>query len=338
MNQQERIQYLCEMKKGESEEDWLKRKQPLMEYRKIVGESIIPASEIEILFEESVNKHILFEKTWKYHFRAFPYEVNSLLFEGIDIDFDNRTVSYNPSHEDYVSTSVNNNPSQNSGFADIPVWSVFKRKKVENGIKVDGNPLLYAFKNENGWKFKAEKDRSAIVNQIVLIVDKFNSTVQYGPTVVVPSGGPLNMFLAEIIKKRNPNTKIINDLVVKMTANEVYEAVISNDFGFREVYNTKEKFLSALDKLEKSIVQMEKQRNGDFTYHFIGDPVMREAIGQTLKLSYDFGMYSNDVNGKDILIIDDSISQGNSIKNACEVLKDSFVPNSITVLTLFSKL
>jgi hypoxanthine-guanine phosphoribosyltransferase len=41
-------------------------------------------------------------------------------------------------------------------------------------------------------------------------------------------------------------------------------------------------------------------------------------------------------NDKNILILDDSISRGATIKNACNIIKD-FSPKTITVLTMFFK-
>lgn len=83
--------------------------------------------------------------------------VNSFLHEGIYFDPQNRTVAYNPSHEDYVDTSVENNPTADGEIVPgVQVWSVFKRKRGE--LREDGNPLIYALKGE-GWTFRTEKDR-----------------------------------------------------------------------------------------------------------------------------------------------------------------------------------
>ena len=52
--------------------------------------------------------------------------------EGIDFDNATRTVSYNPSHEDNVDTSVENNPTEDTEIVpNVSVWSIFKRKKGE---------------------------------------------------------------------------------------------------------------------------------------------------------------------------------------------------------------
>ena len=64
----------------------------------------------------------------------------NVLNEGIDFDPETKTVSYNPSHEDNVDTSVENNPTCDGEIVpSVQVWSIFKRKR---GLRGDGNPLL----------------------------------------------------------------------------------------------------------------------------------------------------------------------------------------------------
>ena len=66
---------------------------------------------------------------------------------------------------------------------------------------------------------------------------------------------------------------------------------------------------------------------------------MRDVLDSTLKLSDDkFAEFANKINGQDILIIDDTISRGQSIKEACQIMLESYAPKSITVLTLLSRI
>lgn len=57
----------------------------------------------------------------------------------------------------------------NSGILDpeIEIWSIFKRNK--DNKDGDGNPLIYALKDENQWHFKSEEDKKAIKRQIIKI-------------------------------------------------------------------------------------------------------------------------------------------------------------------------
>ena len=84
---------------------------------------------------------------------------------------------------------------------------------------------------------------------------------------------------------------------------------------------------------------MDKERNGYFSRHLIKNNQMRDVLDSTLKLSDDrFAEFANKINGQDVLIIDDTISRGQSIKEACQIMLESYAPKSITVLTLLSKL
>ena len=146
----------------------------------------------------------------------------SLILKGIDFDRKTKTVSYNPSHEDNVDTSIENNPTvDNDIIKDVEVWSIFKRKR---GNKEDGNPLIYALKGEQ-WKFKSNKDKLAIEEQFNKIADKFVKTHKFGITIIMPSTNILNDYIANIITKKSNNTKVIKGLIRKMTTQEVYDIV-----------------------------------------------------------------------------------------------------------------
>ena len=54
-----------------------------------------------------------------------------------------------------------------------------------------------------------------------------------------------------------------------------------------------------------------------------------------IEFTYEKSKYITD---KDILIIDDTIGGGQTIKSACQVMMESYAPKSITVLTLLSRL
>ena len=84
---------------------------------------------------------------------------------------------------------------------------------------------------------------------------------------------------------------------------------------------------------------MDEKKNGIFSRHLVKDNNMRDVLMNTLKLSPDrYAKDSKLINGQDILIIDDTISRGQTIKEACKIILESYAPKSITVLTLLSKL
>ena len=260
--------------------------------------------------------------------------LNRLLNEGIDFDPETKTVSYNPSHEDNVDTSLENNPTSDGEIVPgVQVWSIFKRKR---GLRGDGNPLVYALKGE-GWTFRSEKDREAIEKQFDAIATKFASIYKIGVTVLMPSGNELNNHIAEIVLSKSTNGELIEGAICKLTTQEVDEIVLDFKSKFREYY--KKDFNAAYYRLGTFLDEMDKERKGTFSRHLIKDSEMRDVLDFTLKVSQDrFAEFANKINGQNILIIDDTISRGQSIKEACKIMMESYAPKSITVLTLLSKL
>lgn len=257
------------------------------------------------------------------------------LEEGIDFDPKTRTVSYNPSHEENVDTSIRNNPTvDNDIIPNINVWSIFKRKK---GLQGDGNPLIYALKGE-GWTFRSENDRIAIEKQFDAIAKKFAKLYAVGITIILPSSNILNQHIANVVMSKSKNPKLISGIIRKLTTEEVDEIVLDFNSTFRKVY-CNDMFNEAYFQLKDYLEDMNQTRDGIFTRHLIKDPKMRNAVDITLKVSDDkYARFANKINGQNILIIDDTISRGQSIKEACRIMQETYAPKSITVLTLLSKI
>lgn len=260
--------------------------------------------------------------------------IDSVLNEGIDFDTTELTVSYNPSHENNVDTSIENNPTADDDIIPgVRVWSIFKRKR---GVYGDGNPLLYALKGE-GWTFRSEKDRIAIEQQFDEIATKFAEQYPIGVTIVIPSGNALNRHIADVILSKSKGAEILEGAICKLTTEEVNDIVLRKDSLFRKVYGND--FESAYRTLCVYFEEMDEKRDGVFSRHLVKDGKMRDALINTLKVSPDrYAKDSKVINGQNILIIDDTISRGQTIKEACRIMMESYAPKSITVLTLLSRL
>ena len=205
-------------------------------------------------------KHILTEKQFRRLIdKSVEKVLNRLLNEGIDFDPETKTVSYNPSHEDNVDTSLENNPTSDGEIVPgVQVWSIFKRKR---GLRGDGNPLVYALKGE-GWTFRSEKDREAIEKQFDAIATKFASIYKIGVTVLMPSGNELNNHIAEIVLSKSTNGELIEGAICKLTTQEVDEIVLDFKSKFREYY--KKDFNAAYYRLGTFLDEMDKERKGTF--------------------------------------------------------------------------
>lgn len=258
---------------------------------------------------------------------------NNHLNEGIDFNETDLTVSYNPSHENNIETSEYTNPTLSTKYVPfVEVWSIFKRK---SGSKSDGNPLVFAMKNERGWHFKSENDKILIYKQIYKIAKKFFSKYKSDVTIVLPSNGILNKDIANLANKMNSDALFINDLLIKMTTDEVRDMILLPNSLFRKTYNTRRSFETALSKFDNYVDHME---NDIFRVHYIKDPQLRTTIEQTIRIEWNaVAKYFDAINDKDILLLDDNIGYGTSIINTCDEILTYYSPKSITVLTLFSE-
>lgn len=253
-----------------------------------------------------------------------------ILAEGIDYDEEDLTVSYNPEHEDNVDTSDENPTSDSSIVGGIQVWSIFRRK---SGTVIDGNPLLYAMKGEGGWHFASNKDRNAVYARLEYIAGKFVETHKYPTTIVIPTTNLLNSIIVDTIKKMNNKTMVIDDVILKTLKSDIRGQILLPNSKFREIYGKDFKF--ALAQFDRYCERMQTEY---FQYHKLGrDMKMRMAIDMTMKVNEPrVAAYAGSINDKDILLIDDSIANGNSIRQAVKIISENFTPKSITVLTLFS--
>ena len=261
--------------------------------------------------------------------------INSFINEGIDFDPMTKTVAYNPSHEENVDTSLDNNPTMDDDIVpNVKVWSIFKRKR---GLRGDGNPLVYALKGEGGWTFRSQEDAEAIERQFHLVAEKFATMYPIGITIIIPSGNALNKHIAEVVMSKSKNAELVEGVICKMTTEEVDEIVLDFNSEFRKHY--KDDFNAKYYELGRYLDVMDKERLGTFSRHFIKDPEMRNVLDMTLKVSEDkFAEFAKKINGQHILLVDDTISRGQTITNACRIMMESYAPKSITVLTLMSKL
>lgn len=259
------------------------------------------------------------------------------LNEGIDIDRRTMTISFNPYHEENVDTSLINNPTMTDTlFPGIKTYSVFKRKKNSQGS--DGNPLIYAFKREKGWKFKSKMDKQLILEQFDKVIKKFSEMYPIGLTILVPSSNPLNAMLAERIRNVNPNCEIISDAIVKMTVDEVEDYLFfEGNEAIRDIRNNRWKN-EVIDTIERAFERMREKKDGIFTYHLLPNNV-RRYIYKSLKIADGHEYYmATRINGQHILVLDDTISQGKTLREVISLINEVFVPKSITILTLLSKL
>lgn len=288
---------------------------------------------------------------------------DDLANEGIDVkpSKDGKpgsVVSYNPTHNDGVDSSLANNPTKSSMDVTVDranpnairVYAIMQRIRGPNTIDTDGNPLLYAFKNEKRYEFSSDEDADAIRGDIRRILDKFvdqyfSSIDGDVATVVIPSGNSLNDTFAgwfqDAVERRGKKTKLFKGILYKVSTELVRDEVIEDggsDFNMWIGKMPKDKALKIRRELDSCLEEMDAKHGGTFSYHYVKNPQLRNHMSLSMKLSEtsstakEFG----DINECHVLLLDDSVSRGASMREAYTLLAQSYHPKSITGLALFS--
>lgn len=270
------------------------------------------------------------------------FKLPNFLNEGIDFNEETKEVSYNPYYQKVVDTSEFSNPTFEN-LLGVEVFSIFKRKQGKENQ--NGNPLVYAMKNEKGWHFRSKIDEEQIFEQIDKIILKFAKFHPISLTILIPSSNPLNLFIANRIKGLVPNCEIITNVFRKLTVDEVRYDLFDTlyreeDEGHfynltKNLSNEKQKTLE--DEINLCLDKMKEERNGIFSFH--ATPLkIRTLINRCLEIEEPFfADNAEKINHNDVLIIDDLVSQGKTLSEAINLIQKVFIPSSIKVLTLFSK-
>lgn len=279
------------------------------------------------------------------------------LNEGIDLSYasDGVEVAFNPKHQNGINAKIEDNPTRfdlsvpkikiQDGI--IPVYSILQRTPLKVAVSSsDGNPLVYAFKNENGYSFKSEYDKKTIQDCIDAILKKFASNYFSAidgdvATIVCPSENSLNHIFAYAFRKSSESIgktiHIQKDYLVKYPADDIRHDIVDNatsELNKWLMNLPKDAAMKKRNVLDKALDKMDNEHNGVFAYHFIKDVYVRKHISQTMKLSD----HSRNIDGENVIVIDDTMSQRKTLSEACQLLCGSYLPKSIVALTLFSPL
>lgn len=267
-------------------------------------------------------------------------------------------------HQNGLDTSLENNPV----IYDLPIYleaedkkkkfkviSVFKRKpyKFRNDDK-DGNPVLYALKKEKGYDFDSFLDKQILLERFESILRKAfkdkdlnncliilpnRTCIPHPETLIgVPSSNELNEIIKETILKVCTGIKYIEGVIRKLSTDEVYDKCCFPESKFRNIL-----FKQGYNSYEISEIQddLEYELNtymsdGIFKRHKLSDE-LRNTVQETLSISFFPKKYYGDINGKDILLFDDTLTFGHSLQETINILYNNYSPKSVTILTLFSK-
>ena len=248
--------------------------------------------------------------------------------------------------QSYVDLSVNNNPYEpevevidcNGISYEVLVYSIFRRYKDD--VYSDANPLVYALKNERGWKI-SKGDRNILYGHLREIAKKVVKDIPHDITLLMPSSNRLNEYFAKELEKGVGDFNIYaNEFIEKRSSNEVLEELRTPTSAFFKYYHKggEKEYREKVKEFLRYKDDMGLNHFGKFTYHSVKDDEMRNLISNSMKVvDSDFQEASELLNGRNVLILDDSVSRGKTIVDAVKAIGELYVPKSITILTLFSK-
>lgn len=252
------------------------------------------------------------------------------LNEGMDIDNISMTVSYNPYNEaNIVTGNEKKYPFPIRGiFTDkttnkkYRVISIFRRLNDQDG---DGNPIIYAWKGERGWKFRSQKDKDLLIRQFKLITSELKES--FDTITVIPSVNTVNEEIANMLCKIIKHKDYVYDYILKMEKTQVAESVDVQEL-LKDKVNV-DKFFKSLKKW------LDSMPTDFFQYHYI-PPRYRKYFNNEFVIPEETVLeYADKINDKRVLVIDDTISSGKSISDYCRAVVQSFTPKELIIFTAF---
>lgn len=238
---------------------------------------------------------------------------------GIDITDDNQ-ILFNDTHQKLVNTNINSNPTTKI-VHNISIYSIYKRVKTRSN-KWDGNPLIYALKNQKGYRL-SKNELKKFLYSFHYILNKLLEDKSYDLILILPSSSNIARILSKRVVRYLNKNLIVQEIFEKYSIGEVVDnidiTVIKNQSKQKEI----KRQLSKLKKVD---------RDKSFSMKNI-PPKVREYFNPIkLKSKFDFNEYKN------ILIVDDLLATGNSIKSARDIIISQNSEIKVEGLCLFSGL
>lgn len=238
---------------------------------------------------------------------------------GININ-NKKAITFCDSHEKYVNTSINSNPSVSSlkqSYPPLLVHSIFKR--VHSNDRRDGNPLIYALKNIDYYNISNEE----LINfkpNFESILDKLKNNKKFKGNVILtlPSSSKVVEYFARRVG-RKISLNVQYDAFIKCTNGEVLDN-FNHNIVRKQDENDVRGALYTLNKKNPDLPFQIKNIENNIRFYF-----------QPFKLNLN-----NNYNEYGIILIDDILSTGSSLLCAEQLLKNKC--QSIMALTLLGSL
>lgn len=261
--------------------------------------------------------------------KSYMNDFDNYIVEGLNIDVDNKTVSLTDNHNSGIDFSLVNNPvyDKHNGY---DVISIFKRTSLTdiNNTQRDGNPFIYALKNKNGWKFNITSEEiNKYIRRFLNVCKKINN--KYDTIIITPSVSDINEKFMNVISKQVNANNIINEYFVKLSKEEIIDDDLIDIERIRKDYGNS--FNKVMSEIHRSFRRMKGET-------FEAKYVKREYLKyiKYIETNGDDNIRKY-IDDKDILLLDDTISSEETVSQCIDVILSNFIPKSITIITLLSK-
>lgn len=255
----------------------------------------------------------------------------SSMMEGIIIDDEKLTVSLTDDTTkgvDFVYKPLTYK------FRNFDVISIFRRTALQNSLnkEVDGNPFIYALKGMNGWVFNiTDAEIHKYLKQFIQNCKQLPGS--YDTIIMVPSNHDLNNRFMKALLKYISCKNIITDYFMKATWEEAFNSINRTKL--------KEKCKGSENKYERllgRILDGFKKMGTEFSTKHINPRELIKFIDCII--TYDTKMISEIsplIDDKNVLILDDTLTSGETVSRCVQNITETFSPKSLTVITLLSK-
>ena len=262
----------------------------------------------------------------------FMVDTNEPLYivEGININSNDKTISLTDEHDKGVDFSLVNNPVYDK-YKDFDVISIFKRSKLvdDTNTERDGNPFIYALKEKKGWTFDITNDEIfRYIKRFLEICKKINNT--YDTIVITPSSTNINERFMKVISKQVQAENIVREFLVKIKKEEIIDDNLIDKEQITKDYPNN--YNEVITKISRSFRRME---GADFEAKHLDKKYLKYV--KYIGVNNDLNIRPM-IDGKDILVLDDTISSGTTVSQCIDGITSNFTPKSITIVTLLSKL
>ncbi len=234
------------------------------------------------------------------------------------IDLNKKQVIYNSNHQKRVDTSIHvksNWKRKNT----VLTAALLKRRRTKDNL--DGNPLIYALKNINGYTID-KKNLSPIIKSALKNLNTALNQKEYDLIVCIPSSGFIVKKLGQSVKKRIPQTKISNYVLQKCTNKDIIQSInlslITNKKHLHEVKEVLKKLQIAPGN--KFVL---KEIKGNIRAYF-----------NPIKINNPYLIKKSQT----ILLLDDALSSGTTLFYAQKLIKDINPNANIEAICFLSSL